>query len=348
LQLRESLGRLEQFDRNANVAQSRLGQEESALNSVSNLLQRVRELSLQANNATQSIESRQLIAIEIRQQLEQLVQLANQEDGNGNHLFAGNQDGVSPVVRNGSSFAYRGDQGQRFIQIGEGRQIADSDSGAAVFFAIREGNGSFVTTAVTANTGSGLLSTGGVVDPSVWDQGQYTVRFIDPNNYEVLDSGATVISTGSFEPGDTIAFQGIEFSISGAPAAADEFTVAPSGYQSVFETIQRIAVALENGASGSTAITAQSNEINAGLLNIDQAIGNILSVRTVIGSRLAIIENQVDSNSSIELNFRSTLSAIEDLDFTEAISTLSIQASILEAAQQSFIRTQSLSLFNFL
>ena len=56
LEIRESVGRLEQFDRNANIASNRLSQEEAALGSVNNVLQRVRELALQANNATQSNE----------------------------------------------------------------------------------------------------------------------------------------------------------------------------------------------------------------------------------------------------------------------------------------------------
>jgi len=347
LRLRESLARLDQFDRNANIAKNRLGQGDSALNSVNNVLQRVRELTLQANNATQSVESRGFIAVEIRQQLEQLVLLANQVDGNGNYLFAGNLEGVTPVAKSGSSYTYSGDQGQRFIQIGEGRQVADSDSGADVFFAVRQGNGSFVTTAAVPNTGSGLLGTGSVVDPAVWDQGQYTVRFIDPDNYEVLDATSTVIASNTFQPGDTIAFQGIEFSIAGIPAATDEFAVAASGFQNVFDSIDQIASALESGASNDVAITAQSNKLNAGLLNIDQAIGNVLTIRTGVGSRLGAIDSQIDSNASFALSYQDTLSSIEDLDYTEAISRLSIQVTTLEAAQKSFVRTQSLSLFNY-
>ena len=194
LEIRESMSRLEQFDRNANIAQNRLSQEESALSSVNNVLQRVRELALQANNASQSNESRQMIAVEMREQLDNLMQLANQKDGNGKFLFSGNLDDTEPVTRMGSSFTYNGDQGQRYIQIGEGRQIADGDSGAAVFFGIRDGNGTFSTSAANANTGSGVLSGGSLVDPTAWNQDQYTVRFIDQSNFEVLDSSAAVVS----------------------------------------------------------------------------------------------------------------------------------------------------------
>ncbi len=347
LEIRESIGRLDQFDRNSGIATNRLAQEESALNSVNNVLQRVRELALQANNATQSDESRQLIAVEMRQQLDQLVQLANQSDGNGAFLFAGNLEDVQPVTRMGASFSYNGDQGQRYIQIGEGRQIADGDSGAAVFFAIRDGNAVFSSAPAATNTGTGVLGAGSLVNPTAWVPDQYTVRFIDQSNYEVLDSSAALVSSGGFQPGDTIAFNGIEFSLGGQPQAADEFVIAPSRLQNVFATVDQMATAVEQSAADDVSRTRLNNSVNAGLLNIDQAIGNILDIRTQVGSRLAVIEQQIDTNGAFSLSYQEVLSSIEDLDYAEALSRLSIESTTLEAAQQSFIRTQSLSLFNY-
>ncbi len=348
LEIRESIGRLEQFDRNANIAGSRLAQEESLLGSVNNLLQRVRELALQANNATQSDESRKAIAVEMREHLDQLLQIANQKDGSGSYLFAGNMESTTPVARVGSAFTYNGDQAQRYIQIGEGRQVADGDSGAAVFFNIRNGNGNFTTTAAATNAGSGVLGAGSVVDPGAWDQGQYTVRFTDSTHYEVLDAAASVVTTAAFAPGDTLAFRGIEFSLDGQPGSGDEFSISPSRNQDLFSMVGELAATLEQSASDPALKAQLNNGINAGLQNIDQAIGNILDVRIQVGSRLAAVENQVDSNGAFVLNFRETLASIEDLDYAEAISRLSLQVTTLEAAQQSFIRTQSLSLFNYL
>lgn len=347
LQMREAMGRLEQFDRNSGIAANRLSQEETTLGSVSNVLQRVRELSLQANNATQSDETRSLIAVEIREQLDQLVKLSNQRDGNGAFLFSGNLADTQPVTRMGATFTYNGDQGQRFIQIGEGRQVADGDSGAAVFFAIRNGNGVFESLPAAANTGTGVLGGGSLTDPTAWVQDQYTVRFIDPNNYEVLDSSAAVVTTGAFQPGDTIAFNGIEFTLNGQPQAADEFNIGPSRQQDVFSMVEQIASAIEQSVGDDASRAALNNKVNSGLLNIDQAIGNILDVRTQVGSRLAAIDDQVDTNSAFVLSYQETLASLEDLDYAEAISRLSLQSTTLEAAQQSFIRTQSLSLFNY-
>lgn len=347
LEIRESLSRLEQFDRNANIAQNRLSQEESALSSVNNVLQRVRELALQANNASQSNESRQMIAVEMREQLDSLIQLANQSDGNGKFLFSGNLDDTEPVTRMGALFTYNGDQGQRHIQIGEGRQVADGDSGAAVFFSIRDGNGSFSTSAASANTGTGVLGAGSLVDPTAWNQDQYTIRFIDQSNYEVLDSSAAVVTTGTFQPGDTLAFSGIEFRLDGQPQGGDEFFAVPSRFQDVFSTLDQLAAAVEMSVADDVSRAALHNGINSGLLNIDQAIGNLLDVRTQVGSRLSAIESQVDSNAAFSLNYQEALASLEDLDYAEAISRLSMEVTTLEAAQQSFVRTQSLSLFNY-
>jgi flagellar hook-associated protein 3 FlgL len=348
LNLRESMSRLEQFERNATMATNRLNYEESALQSVGNILQRVRELALQANNASQSDESRGLIAVEMRQHVDALFQLANEKDGNGRYLFAGNRDAIAPVAKSGDAFSYHGDQGQRLIRIGENRQIADSDSGSAVFFQIRNGNGSFSVEAGAANSGTGIAGPGSVVDPQQYDLDDYTVRFPDPASYEVFDSGGAVVATGAFEPGDTISFRGIEMSIGGAPAANDEFAVLPSRYEDVFTTVQNLADSIDVGIVGDASRAAMTNGINAGILNIDQALGTVLDIRTQVGSRLSAIESQTDSNSGFALGLQETLAGIEDLDYAEALSRLSIQATMLEAAQQAFVKTRNLSLFNFL
>jgi flagellar hook-associated protein 3 FlgL len=348
LNLRESMSRLEQFDRNATMATNRLSYEESALQSVGDVLQRVRELALQANNASQSDESRGLIAVEMRQHVDALLQLANQKDGNGRYMFAGNRDATAPVVKTGATFGYQGDQGQRMIRIGENRQVADGDPGSSVFFEIRDGNGAFSIAAGAGNTGSGIAGLGSVSDPAQYDQDNYTVRFVDPANYEVTDSGGAVVSAGAFEAGDTIAFRGIELSIKGEPAANDEFAVLPSRYQDIFTTVQNLAASVDVPVTGDASRAAMTNRINAEILNIDQALGKVLDIRTQVGSRLSAVESQADSNGAFALGLQETLAGIEDLDYAEALSRLSIEATMLEAAQQAFVKTRGLSLFNYL
>jgi len=347
LELRESISRLSQFDRNAGIAMNRLAQEESALTSVNDVLQRVRELALQGNNATQSNESRGQIAVEMRQLLDNLVQLANQKDGNGSFMFAGNLEEVVPVTRTATGFQYNGDQGQRLIQVGESRQVADGDPGSDVFFRIRNGNGSFAVSPGGGNAGSGIIGDGSLLDPTQWVPDQYAVTFTTSDTWEARDSGGALVASGTWQDGENIRFRGIEFTLSGMPAPGDQFAVRPSSYQDVFTTVERLAAALEADVRDDATRASLANSINASILDIDQAIGNVVDMRTRVGSRLSVIEKQVDTNGAFSLTLEETLAGIEDLDYAEALSRLSLEATTLEAAQQSFVRTQQLSLFNY-
>ena len=65
LKLSTLKSKTEQYNRNIESARNQLQLQESVLSSVTNVLQRVRELTIQANNATQNNESRAAIADEI-------------------------------------------------------------------------------------------------------------------------------------------------------------------------------------------------------------------------------------------------------------------------------------------
>jgi len=53
-------------------------------------------------------------------------------------------------------------------------------------------------------------------------------------------------------------------------------------------------------------------------------------------------------NDGARLDLQTTKSGVEDLDYAEAITRLNQQQVGLQAAQQAYVRTQGLSLFNFM
>ena len=112
--------------------------------------------------------------------------------------------------------------------------------------------------------------------------------------------------------------------------------------------IANLADGIETASNSPVSRAEMANRVNTGILNIDQALGHVLDVRTQVGSRLAAIDDQVDSNGSFALAMQASLAEIEDLDYAEAISRLSAETTTLEAAQKSFVITQQLSLFNLL
>ena len=91
-----------------------------------------------------------------------------------------------------------------------------------------------------------------------------------------------------------------------------------------------------------------SKTANDVLDDIDLALDNFLTVRTTVGARMRALDDQEFQNEKFVLDMRTTLSAVRDLDYAEAISRFNIELTALQAAQQAFSRVQSLSLFNFL
>ena len=84
------------------------------------------------------------------------------------------------------------------------------------------------------------------------------------------------------------------------------------------------------------------------LLNIDFAQTSVSEVRSEIGGRLNTVENIDNLHQDVDLVSQEVLSNLQDVDFAEAVSRLSLQSFLLEAAQQSFTQINRLSLFNSL
>ena len=133
LDITEDLGLVDQYQKNGNLAEGQLALEETVLDQVGNVLQRVRELVVQANNASQSPETRRSIATEVTARIDELQALANTRDASGEYIFAGFQAQSEPFTRQGSGFSFNGDSGQRFLQLGSSTQVAVRDSGLDVF-----------------------------------------------------------------------------------------------------------------------------------------------------------------------------------------------------------------------
>ncbi|MBW7652088.1 flagellar hook-associated protein FlgL [Anoxybacillus sp. ST4] len=103
---RTSLTEIEQFQRNLSEAYTWMENSESALGHTTSVLQRARELVVQAKNGTLGSEDRQAIAREIEQLKKDLVQVANTKVA-GKYIFNGTNieqapvtDGTPPTVTN--------------------------------------------------------------------------------------------------------------------------------------------------------------------------------------------------------------------------------------------------------
>jgi flagellar hook-associated protein 3 FlgL len=337
-----------QFARNSEVATNRLTYEEQTLADMTSTLQRVRDLTVQGANATVDSTGRAAISEEIQARLNDVISIANRKDANGEYLFAGFQTLTQPFSKSGSTVQYVGDQGVRLVQTSPTQKVADGHSGFEVFLNVSDGNGTFVTGANAANTGSGIIDSGSVTNPSAWVKGSYTLRFTSATAYEVLDSTNAVVTTGTYTSGGAIAFNGIQISLTGNPATNDQFTVDPSTTEDVFTTLQKLITTLARSGV-TTADKAQfSTEMGATLTQLDSALDHVSGVRSDVGARLSALQETADSRDDREVDLSKSLSELRDLDYAEAITRLNVQLVGLQAAQSSYTKMAQLSLFDFI
>jgi flagellar hook-associated protein 3 FlgL len=337
---------LEGFERSASLLQNRLEQQEAALSDTGDLLGRARDLAVQANNATMSAADRRMVALEVRQLRSQLLSVANREDGTGRALFSGRVDGVRPFTEAGGTVSYAGDDGRNLLDVGPDLALADADPGSDVFMRVRTGDGTVRGTAAPTNAGNVLMQGAQVTDFGVWDGQPLRIEFTATDAYRIVDSGGTVVSTGAYTSGESIAFGGVQTRLAGTPAVGDAFTLEPAPTRDVFSTLQQLADALEMPVASEAERARQNNLIGGALGDISTAQDHVLGLRAGSGARLKAIDEAGHQRAAQNESLRTSLSQLRDVDYAEATTRLSLQLTAIEAAQRTMLRIQNLSLFD--
>lgn len=350
LDVSQSDGMNTQYTSNRGAARDVLSLSESTLQSVTSLLQDIRDVVISAGNSSLSNSNRQTIAADFSGRLQELAGLANSTDGVGNYLFAGFQSKTRPFVDTPAGMGYFGDDGERLVQVSASRQMAANNSGADVFMRVKSGNGTFDTQAAASNNGSGIVSKGSVSNPALLTGENYSVAFSvvgAVTTYSVTNTttSAVVIPAGTaYVSGQAISFDGMQFDIKGAPADLDTFTVLPSSNESVFKTISDLITALNTPVVGANL----ANSLSRGINSLDNALNNILNTRASLGLRLNEVDGLQAMGDDFGLQFKQTLSQLQDTDYTKAVSDLTQQNMSLQAAQKSFAKVAGLSLFDYI
>lgn len=347
LSLRESVGLAEQYSQNGTYVRNRLQTEESMLDGVTFVLQRVREQTIAAASASMSDQDRQSVATEIRSRLENILGIANSQDANGEYMFSGSKGDIKPFSLIAGNYIYNGDDTERKLQIASDFNLTQADPGSEVFMRVDEGNGRFFTDYNPANTGAAKINEGQISNITLLTDHDYSITF-NGATYDVIDTTLAAPVAGSpFATGAPITFDGIELSISGVPAIGDQFILEPSSSQSIFATIDRLITALETPKNTAANSAKIAFDMNKSIIELDNALDHILDVRGRIGGRLNTLDGQEYINEDMKIQLKSTASLLEDLDYAEAVGRHDLQLVGMQAAQQTYSRAQGLSLFNY-
>ncbi|OUR79809.1 flagellar hook-associated protein 3 [Colwellia psychrerythraea] len=360
---KDDLANIEKYKRNINQAESHNSLQEVAFSNAEDILNNIKEQMLQANNGAMSSEDLQALAKQTRNNLDQLLDLANSQNENGDYIFSGYQTEQQPFSQQtDGSVSYSGDSGIRELQIAKNIKIPTNQTGDAAFMKVDNAIGDFSVdyppnaTFPSANASGVAIESANIVDRGAYNTSTGPHTFTtDPltNNLTVTDGGGIPVFPlfpaipAPHVAGQTVSFDGIEVTLSGNPLPGESFTINEKADISIFDTINDAITWLEQG-SVSTNTEQHQVDYNAILDQLNTSTSHITSRRVDAGVRLQVLENQESRHLDSELSITTGKANIEDLDFAKAISQFEQSKIALQASQQAFSKVQGLTLFNYI
>jgi flagellar hook-associated protein 3 FlgL len=345
------LHELDQFGKNLNDGKSRLQQIDGALETVTDVLQRVRVLTVQAANGIyqgdKGFELEVAIGKEIDEHLRTLTDLANSRDATGKYIFGGHTIDKKPfeiiesrekglkglfVKDQVVGVEYRGDIGEQIREIDKGEYMGVTIPGNKVFW----GTNMSLTSSkdmyeYSASSDQKVRIDGVEISIAAGDKLDDIIDKINsaPIELKAVKLGNNNISLSTTSPhqiwledveeGTVLRDIGLIEVNASEPPGNYARTATVSG-NSVFDVL----IQLRND------LTSKDQERIGGkdLGDIDQALENILRYRSVVGAKMNRLENH-DHKIAFDKTFMTELLANnEGVDLPEAIMNLKWMESV--------------------
>jgi flagellar hook-associated protein 3 FlgL len=335
---------------------------ESTLGSVTDAMQRFRELVVSAGNGVHSSTERKAIAVELQGLRDHIFSLANTQDANGQPLFSSLGSALAPFVGPQSGnpdYTFNGLPGQSGSSSVAIPFTLDGDS---AFMLQPERDGAYDVK--NSNTNSTLQSSGvSVTNGTLVTGSTYTISNLvvtagatvgtSKVTYDLVETpagtsialapvsvtGADYPSTASSIPID---LPGLHLTLEGTLSGADSFTIQPNA--SIFSVLDHAIADIGSaiGNSGASQAVAQA------LHNIDIGMQRISAERSKAGDLLGRADRISANQETRSIELEGDRSRAEDLDMVKGISDFQNQQTGYSAALQTYAQIQKLSLFNFI
>jgi flagellar hook-associated protein 3 FlgL len=357
------IARSEAQQRAVDASRSSMTQTESTLGDAIELMQDARQALVQAGNGALSDSERANVGNQLQSLRSQLLALANRDDGAGNYFFGGQGSSAPPFAEGPTGVVFHGTAGSQVGADG-GEGLALTVDGQGAWLQAADGNGLFKATNTNSTT---AWSDGGhVTDPATFFAAtsppavtsssalRYQVQFSGTPgamSYTVVKDGAAM---GAAQPwtspnasgSRSVAFDGMSFAISGAPADGDVFEVRLSQpTQSVFDTLDRAIAQLKTPNRSGAQVAQTVQEATAGL---DTSLSALSSLRSRVGESLNHADAAEERNTTLKLQGQEAKSQAEDLDPLQALSEFQLKNTGYDAALKTYSMVQKLSIFNYI
>ena len=314
--MRGQIRGLDQASANAQDAISMVQTGEGALSETTSILQRMRELSVQSSNDTNTTDDRNAVQKEMNQLANEVDRIANTTEFNTQKLLDGSKQGLSDAV--------------------DGTVNAQNNSKITGFAAT-------AASAVALDT-SGTITITRTSSAAV-AVGDFTIA--DPNGTGASLSATTII-TGFGSDLTTTDLLGmavgesVTISVKAAQAANTDTTKAISAQigansgQNIYigiDSMKATDIGIRDATTGEALDVSTSTKATAAITSIDNAIKTVSGERAKLGAFSNRLEHTINNLGTSSENLTSAESRIRDVDMAKEMSTFSKNNILSQAAQ---------------
>ncbi len=343
--LKSNIRHIDRYDRNIAHSQSKYAIAEGFMSSGIDVMQRLKELNVQASQGTYNKDDLKIMAGEVDQLLGELLTLANGRDSDGSTIFSGERTNVEPFEtlmghvegKDGVSITevnYTGSLTKNMVEISENSFIKDNFPGNEVFWAENQNVYSSVDSSTYIVTENSNISINGIEIALTEGDNVHTIidkinksdvavkasldpvynslvlNTTSPHQLMIEDSGKSLESLGILAPNNL------------TPPNNYANSAKVSG-GSLFDVVINLR---DNMLKGDVDAIGSKN-----LGQMELAFNNLIASQAELGSldeRLNIRSESLALNRENYSNFDSKLT---DIDMTEAI----VEMNMLDYAQKA-------------
>lgn len=321
LDLRTTLAQNGQYERNVDSGVAYLGTVDTTLSGNNDLIQHARDLAIQGASDTLTSTDRGYIANEARSVLDQMVAVAN-TSFRGDYVFSGTNTQLPPYeVRDGSATLTGADVTAGTV--GQPLQIVDLN--------VSDSKDTAAGNANAYNIIPGTFAINGLKEGTDYtvDYVNGTVTFTPPGTAALALVGAGNMHVGfSWVRRNEGDLDGVVNREVSQNQLVQTNTTASDAYGSNRQTSSFAAMIklLEGLTTNKGATVSQS----VGML--DTAVSRNLAAQSANGARMNEYTSAQDRSKTKDIDLTDLQSKIEDVDFSQAITQLSMQQAVYEAS----------------
>lgn len=357
--LEQQIAAANQYKTNSDNLRNSLDIEESVLSSIQESVTKAKTLVISLGSGGNSQIDRVAIADQLKNIRDEIFDLMNQKDSTGGYLFSGFAESTQPFVANQTTgyYDFKGDEGQKYLQISPSVTVAANDSGKRIFQNVGARN-TTINLAVGGNITQGKVQ---VSSQTVFDQfyqqkydsvtpanNDYRVSYAVPDQYQItLQNGSPLAPpvSGTAVPGQAISFNGLTIEHNGTFPGTLDFSLKPPAKSNILNTLTDLYQAVVRDQL--VPMDLKEKLIDA-TVQLDKAALNVADAISAIGGRQNLISSIAESNEDLKIANTKYRADIYEIDLIEGMTELSKQETLLKIVQSSFTKVTGMSLFDYM